>query len=250
MDITTIIIVSTIAFLLAGTIKGLSGLGLPSAAIAMMILVIDPRSAIALVMFPMIGTNIWQSYRGGHFLRTVRRYWLFAVILLVTVGITTILTRNVSDRGLLFALGIAISIFVIASWRNMVPTLDPKYDRAAQIGFALFSGGIGGMTAGWGAPLAMYLTTKGVPKDEFIRATGFLIIAGSIPLTIGYAQIGYLTGDLMWISLAMLIPTIIGFSIGENLRARLTGSGFRNVLLIVFGLLALNMFRRAIWYIG
>jgi uncharacterized membrane protein YfcA len=249
MDITTVITVSTIAFLLAGTIKGLSGLGLPSAAIALMIIVLDPRSAIALVMFPMLATNVWQCYRGGHFLRTAKRYRLFAIILAVTVAVVTIATRDVSDRGLLFALGVAISIFVIASWRNLVPVLKEEYDRFAQVGFALFSGFIGGMTAGWGAPLAMYLTTRDVPKDEFVRASGFLILAGSIPLTYGYAKIGFLNGELAWISIAMIVPTIIGFSIGEYLRKGLTGDGFRKVVLVVFGLLALNMFRRAIWYV-
>ncbi|GLQ34695.1 membrane protein [Amylibacter marinus] len=246
-DIT--LVVAAASFFLAGAIKGLVGLGLPSAAIAFMLIAIEPRTAIALVIFPMLGTNVWQSYRAGEFLRTARRYWVFAVILFCCVGATSYLTRDIPDRGLIVVLGIGILIFVVASWRDLVPPIPARYDRHAQVGFSLFAGLIGGMTAGWGPPMAMYLTSARVKKDEFIRATGFLILAGSFPLLISYTTIGFMQGDLALVSMAMVIPTILGFSIGEKIRTRLSAAQFHNAILCLFALLALNMFRRAIWYV-
>lgn len=248
METLTLIAIATAAFLFSGTVKGMTGLGLPTAAIAFMTLFLDPRTAIALVLFPMIGSNFWQMIRGGKFLRTARRYGLFGAILFVGVTAVVYATQEASDRALLAVLGVVVLIFVFASWRQMIPRLDARYDTAAQIGFALLAGVIGGMTAAWAAPVAMYLTTKGVDKDEFIRGAGFMISVGSIPLIFAYAQLGFLSGTLAGISLAMLIPTLLGFTAGEMIRQRMSIEAFRNAILILFVVLGLNLIRRAIWY--
>ena len=52
-------------FLLAGIIKGLIGIGLPTAAVGMLSQVIDPRVAIALMVFPSLLSNAWQVWRMG-----------------------------------------------------------------------------------------------------------------------------------------------------------------------------------------
>ncbi len=248
MDLATLTLIAAAAFLMSGTIKGVAGIGLPTAAIAFMTLFLDPRTAIALVLFPMLGSNLWQMFRGGALMRTAQRYWLFAVVLFIGVGGTAFATQGASDRALLAILGIAILIFVALSWQKLIPPLPDKHDRTAQVGFALLAGVIGGMTAAWGPPMAMYLHAKGVDKDEFIRATGFLISIGTLPLVITYVQIGFLSTQLATISLAMLVPTLIGFTAGEMLRRRMSVEAFRNALLILFLFLGLNLIRRAIWY--
>jgi uncharacterized membrane protein YfcA len=240
--------IATAAFLVAGTIKGVAGIGLPTASVAFMTLFFDPRTAIALVLFPMLGANLWQMYRGGELARTAKRYRLFAIVLFLGVGTTALATRGASDRIMLGVLGGVVLIFVLVSWRKLLPPLAARYDRVAQVFFAVFAGVIGGMTAAWAPPMAMYLHAKGVDKDEFVRATGFLISVGSLPLLLAYAKVGFLDGRLAAISLAMLLPTLIGFTTGEMLRRRLSVEAFRNVILVLFLCLGLNLIRRAIWY--
>ncbi|MEP2641792.1 sulfite exporter TauE/SafE family protein [Roseobacter sp.] len=249
MDYLTLFYVAGAAFLFAGAVKGLAGIGMPTAAIALMTLVLDPRTAIALVLFPMLGSNAWQVLRAGQLWRTVRRYRVFAVVLFVGVASTVFATQDTGDRALLAILGAVILFFVVMSWRGLVPPLAAKYDRHAQIGFGVLAGVVGGMTAGWGAPIAMYLATKQVDKDEFVRATGFLIFVGSLPLCVTYIQLGFMTGPLAGVSIAMLIPTLIGFTLGEKVRNRLSGTGFRTAILVVFAVMGINLIRRAIWYV-
>lgn len=248
MEFIPLLLIATAAFLVSGAIKGVTGIGLPTAAIAFMTLFIEPRTAIALVLFPMLGSNLWQMVRGGHFLRTARRYGLFAGILFLGVGTTAISTQEASDRVLLAILGVVVLIFVAVSWRKMLPPLADRFDKVAQVGFALLAGVIGGMTAAWGPPMAMYLHAKGVDKDEFIRATGFMISFGSVPLVVTYAQVGFLSGALALTSLSMLVPTLIGFTAGEVLRRRMSVETFRSAILVLFFFLGLNLIRRAIWY--
>ncbi|MFK7764979.1 MAG: sulfite exporter TauE/SafE family protein [Roseobacter sp.] len=248
MDYTTLFLSATAAFLVSGAIKGVAGLGLPTAAITFMTLVLEPRTAIAIVLFPMLGSNLWQMYRGGELRRTARRYGVFASVLFVCVGATAFATQNASDRALMAILGAVVLIFVAVSARKTLPPLPDRFDTIAQICFAAFAGIIGGMTAAWAPPMAMYLHAKGVDKDEFIRATGFMISLGSMPLIFSYLQLGFLSGTLTLTSLAMLIPTLIGFTAGEALRRRMSVEAFRNALLVLFFFLGLNLIRRAIWY--
>src|SRR5260370_8829010 len=75
-------------FLLAGTVKGLVGLGLPTVTIALTSLVLPLPEAIALISLPTVVSNVWQATVGGKFWIIVRRQWP----LIVPLGITLYLT--------------------------------------------------------------------------------------------------------------------------------------------------------------
>ena len=52
-------------FLLAGTVKGLVGLGLPTIVIALTTLMLPLTESIAMIALPTIFTNLWQAAVGG-----------------------------------------------------------------------------------------------------------------------------------------------------------------------------------------
>lgn len=242
----TILLVASLAFLVAGAIKGAAGMGLPTAAIAGMTLVLEPRVAIAIVLFPMLVSNLWQWLSMGELMRSARQYAPFAAVLFTCVAITSVLAKNVLDQYLMVMLGCVIILFVIVSFSGKMPMLPDRHDIKAQMGFGLFAGVIGGMTSAWAAPMGIYLNMRDTQKEEFIRATGFLITFGSLPLCLTYAQLGFLTGPLALTSLAMIVPAMIGFTLGAVIRNRLPQRIFRNVVLGVFLVLALNLIRRAL----
>lgn len=242
----TILFVAGLAFLIAGAIKGAAGLGLPTAAIAGMTLVLEPRVAIAIVLFPMLVLNAWQWISAGELLRSARQYAPFSAVLFVCVAITTFASKNVVDQYLMVMLGCVIILFVAVSWSGKLPILPAKHDLKAQMGFGMFAGVVGGMTSAWAAPMGMYLNMRETQKDEFIRASGFMITVGSLPLCLAYAQLGFLTGPLAVTSLIMIVPAMIGFGLGAIVRNRLPQHIFRDVVLGVFLVLALNLIRRAV----
>src|SRR5215204_3452427 len=75
-------------FLLAGTIKGLVGLGLPTITIALTSLVLPLTEAIALIALPTIFTNIWQAAIGGQFWVILQRQWPLIVTLVISLYLT------------------------------------------------------------------------------------------------------------------------------------------------------------------
>src|SRR5260370_34052285 len=63
------------AFLLAGFIKGVLGLGLPTVSMGLLAVTMPPAHALAIVIVPAIVTNIWQTFVGPYLRDIVRRLW-------------------------------------------------------------------------------------------------------------------------------------------------------------------------------
>ena len=62
LDFLTLSILVGVIFLLAGTIKGILGVGLPTTSVSVMALFLPPKVAIALVVFPILVTNFRQFF--------------------------------------------------------------------------------------------------------------------------------------------------------------------------------------------
>src|SRR5712672_3988498 len=63
------------AFLLAGFVKGVIGLGLPTVAMGLLAVTMQPSRALAIVIVPAIVTNIWQTFVGPYLRDIIRRLW-------------------------------------------------------------------------------------------------------------------------------------------------------------------------------
>lgn len=241
----TLFLLIPLVFLLAGTIKGTVGIGLPTVSVGLMSQFMPPHSAIALVIFPMLISNAWQVYRAKTGLATFRSYWRLIICLVICLWITTFFAAQAPGDVLLVAIGLAIVIFAASSLIGEPPRLKDTFDAPAQIITGVSAGILGGFTSIWAPPIVTYLLARRTAPEDFIRATGLLIFLGAIPLIIGYWQAGILDGPAARTSLVMIIPTLIGFSIGEVLRRRLSGPAFRKALLWMFLLMGLNLLRRA-----
>lgn len=233
-------------FLIAGSAKGLLGIGLPTIAISLMSQVLDPRLAVTLTLGPLLLTNLQQAVRSGHILRTLRRYAPYWVTLAVVITLSALYAQDLSTRALLWVMGIGVILFTLAQLLIHPPRLPEHLHHPAQIAAGTVSGIMGGVTAIWGPPVLMYLIAARVDKDEFVRATGVLLTMGAIPLTASYAWQGIFVGDKALVSLALVIPAMLGFALGERFRARLNPQRFQKAVLWMFLILGLNLVRRAL----
>jgi uncharacterized membrane protein YfcA len=236
-----------LAFLAAGVIKGTLGVGLPIAAVGLMTQFIDPRLAISLVVFPIMFSNIWQIYRAGEIKKTVMKYWMFAVVLAISLMITTSYTAKVATDFLVAFVGVVIILFSLMNLMSTPPSIPEKFDRPGQLIAGLTAGVMGGFTAIWSPPIAAYLIARNTNKDGFVRATGFLFLVGSIPLCLGFWQNGLMTGPVALVSTGMIIPTLAGFSVGEIIRRKLKPDRFKRLVLFFFLLIGLNLIRKAVY---
>ena len=61
--LTPLMLSAAVIYFIAGMIKGMLGIGFPTAAVSLLAQVTDTRTAIALVVIPMMVTNAWQVWR-------------------------------------------------------------------------------------------------------------------------------------------------------------------------------------------
>jgi len=181
-------------FFLSGIVKGFLGIGLPAAAMALLTLVMDPTIAISLLTLPII-----MSFPKA--------------VLTVSIGFAMIAFSLTQMFGAKIPLG---------------------HGRKWHVGVGLFSGVLGGLSSIWSPPVAMYLLAHNVSKAEFIGATGFLFLAGSIPLAAGLTFAGVLNIDTVLHSLMGLIVVLAGFRVGEWLRGHVQQDSFRRIVLWAF----------------
>ena len=243
---TELIVYAALVYLLAGSIKGAVGIGLPTAAIGISSQFIDPRMAISLVVFPILFSNTWQVFREGKIIQAFKSCWLFALTMMIVLVAMTFVTAGIDTNTLFFIIGLVIFTFAVTGLLFSPPALPDRFDSIAQFVGGALSGVLGGLTAIWAPPIVIYLMARRVGKEDFVRITGVLLFLGSISLCIGFWQAGLLTGSSSLFSIGLAIPTLLGFSLGEILRRKLNSQRFRTLVLLIFLVMGLNLIRRSI----
>ena len=92
-DLLAIIAIAA-TFLLAGGVKGIIGLGLPTVSLGLLTAVLDLTTAMALFIVPSLVTNLWQAVVGGNGRAVVLQIWPFLFMATATVWLgASALTR-------------------------------------------------------------------------------------------------------------------------------------------------------------
>ena len=86
MDALSITIVMS-TFLLAGGVKGVVGLGLPTVSVALLSAAFGIEAALPLLVIPSLVTNVWQGAVGGHLAALLRRFGVALAIIPVATWI-------------------------------------------------------------------------------------------------------------------------------------------------------------------
>ena len=81
----SVIILIAITFFIAGSVKGVIGLGLPTVSLALLTVIVGLKPAMALLIVPSLVTNIWQAVRGSNVFGLLFRIWPFLLFSVLTV---------------------------------------------------------------------------------------------------------------------------------------------------------------------
>ena len=239
-------LIAALTFIIAGSVKGVVGIGLPTIVVGVLAQFTDPRHAIVLLIFPGLVSNAWQVYRSKRIKELAVRLWPFACVMVLGIWICSQFAALVSAKFLVFCIGVIIILFVITNFFTRRLSIPKHLDIHAQLGAGTVAGIMGGFTSIWATPMLIYLLSCQLEKDEFVGAMGFLILAGTVSLSIGYWSAGLITPTIASFSASMIIPTWLGFLLGEQARKYLDAEQFRKALFIVFLFMGANLIRRGL----
>ncbi len=248
MEHTVLQLVFAIGFGIAagGVVKGVAGIGLPLVAVPIMTLAVDVPTAVSLMIFPILASNVWQAVRGGRWRKAVRRFWPLLVAQPVATVAGVAVLANANQRLLIGVLGVIVVLFVAAMQFMPAWEVPPSRERLLSPLAGLVSGFLGGLASFLGLPIAMYLLALRLDKDDFIATVGVTFTSGGLVLMLALMGFG-LFGAQLWLWSALAVPAVfIGMKLGEILRHRMDTQAFRKVVLAVLFLVGLNLVRKGL----
>ncbi len=224
-------------FLIAGAVKGVIGLGLPSVSLALLTVALDLPSAMALLLVPSFVTNVWQASGGGNGRVILRRLWPFLAMATATVWLGAMALTRV-DLSLLSALlGALLIAYAAINLSGLRFTIPARHEVWAGPLLGTANGVLTGMTGSFVVPGVMFLQALGLTRDVLIQAMGMLFTASTLALALALQQNNFLTVEHGTLSLAALVPAIAGMIAGQRIRQRLSEFLFRRVFFIALLLL-------------
>ncbi|CAH2600616.1 putative membrane transporter protein [Rhodovastum atsumiense] len=225
-------------FLLAGVVKGMIGLGLPTISMGLLGLVMAPSQAAALLLVPSLVTNVWQLLAGSGCGALLRRLWgmMLGICLgtaagsgIIAGGDTRLATAGLGGALILYALvGLARARLRVPAWAER---------RAGPVVGAV-TGLITGATGVFVIPAVPFLGALGLERDELVQALGLSFTVSTLALAAGLAWHGAVPAASLGLSLLALAPALLGMAAGGWLRARVSLGAFRRCFFL--GLLGLG----------
>ena len=232
-------------FLLAGLVKGISGMGLPTVAMGLLSALMPPAAAASLLIVPSFVTNLWQLVSGGRLPSLVLRLWpMLLGIAVGTVSSASALARG--GGGIEAALGATLVLYALVSLLGRQPSVREGWEPWLSPVVGLATGLVTGATGIFVLPAVPYLQALRLPKDELIQAMGLSFTTSTLALAMGLARAGALEAGASTASLLAVLPALLGMALGARLRSRIDPAGFRRWFLVCLALLGASYLLRAL----
>jgi uncharacterized membrane protein YfcA len=227
-------------FLLAGLVKGVIGMGLPTVAMGLLALVLPPADAAAILVVPSLITNVWQLLAGPRFGALARRLSpMMAGVTAGTVAGAGILAGDASEMAEM-GLGVALSLYAIVGLTGLKLAVRPRHETWLAPAVGTATGLVAGATGVFVIPAVPYLQAIGLERDELIQALGLSFTVSTVALALGLLRVEAWQGQSIGISVLALVPALAGMQLGQVLRQRIAPSSFRTVFFV--GLLLLGLY--------
>ncbi|MEF7612290.1 sulfite exporter TauE/SafE family protein [Aquincola sp. MAHUQ-54] len=228
-------------FVLAGIVKGVVGLGLPTVAMALLALVMPPAEAAALLVVPSLATNVWQLRPWATLGPVLRR--LAPMQAGVCAGTLAGAWALGAPAGAWATVSLGLALIGYAAWSLMGARLAVPAHAERPLG-VLAGAATGLVTAATGVfviPAVPYLQALGLQRDGLIQAMGLSFTVSTLALALGLAMNGQYTGAVFGTSALLLLPALAGMALGQLLRETLPPALFKRCFLGSLVLLGTHM---------
>ncbi|KUY88413.1 hypothetical protein WS50_26650 [Burkholderia territorii] len=246
MQIHTLTIV-VLVFLLAGAVKGMIGLGLPTIAMGLLTLAMPPSAAASLLLVPSFITNVWQLWLGPSFGSLLRRLWPLLVGLTIgtltgtlTGGLPALAAGSAWTYAALGVVLVAYGCWGLAAARLPAPGRHEKW-LSAVAGY--LTGVVTAATGVFVVPAVPYLQALRLPKDDLIQALGLSFTASTVALALQLRVTGALQTVDLGVSMLALVPAIAGMMGGQYARRVMSENAFKRCFFV--GMIALGAYMAA-----
>lgn len=228
-------------FLLAGTVKGVIGLGLPTVAMGLLGMAMLPTQAAALLIIPSMFTNLWQLALGGQLRPLLKRLWPMLLMVGIGTGLGGYLLGMNSGPAMTRALGAALLLYALSGLALPALRLPARHEGWLGPVCGLMTGVITAATGVFVIPAVPYLQALGLERNQLVQALGLSFTVSTAALALVLFGAGSLGGGELSASLVALLPALLGMWLGQWLRQRISAQLFRRAFFLGLGALGMHL---------
>jgi uncharacterized membrane protein YfcA len=169
----------TAIFVLAGFVKGVIGLGLPTVAMGLLALVMTPAQAAALLVVPSFLTNVWQAM-GPELIPLVRRLW--PMLLGICAGVWAgggLLTAAGGARASI-GLGAVLALYGVLGLTSVEFAVPARLEPWLSPLIGVITGIVTAATGVYMIPSAPYLQAIGLKTEGLVQALGLSFTVATV----------------------------------------------------------------------
>jgi uncharacterized membrane protein YfcA len=232
------------AFVLAGVVKGVIGLGLPTIAMGVLGALMTPNQAAAILIVPALLTNVWQMWDGPALQILLRRLWpMLVCALLGTLPAAGILTMA-NVRLTTALLGGVLVVYALIGLLGVHFKVSRRSEPVLGPLIGLTTGLINGATGIFVVPGVPYVQALNLGKDELVQALAISAFVSTLALALGLGLNNGLSGAMAAPAMIAVVAAFLGMAIGKALRSWLSVAAFRRWVLVGLLLLGSSMAAR------
>jgi uncharacterized protein len=242
------VLVCTAAFAVGGFVKGVVSIGMPLAALPLFTFVVDVRTAVGLLLLPILVSNVVQGFEGPGTYAFLRRFLPLIACLVLGSFIGSAMLASLEQKQLLLLVGSFAAVAAILSLMNPRLAIPAHGERwlSPPVGFA--SGVIGGMSTLYGPILIVYLIGLKLPRDEFVKGMSLLYLTAAVCLILGSLSQKTAGTFEFAMSAVGIIPVYFGMLVGRAVRKRINPDIFRKLVLGFLLITGVNMIRQGMGF--
>ena len=237
------------AFLIAGFIKGVIGLGLPTVSMGLLAVSMPPAHALAIVIVPAIVTNIWQTFVGPYLRDIIRRLWPLMVGTVAGIWLNAGMLTGPYARYGTIVLGVLLVIYAIVGLSKFNLHVTRRDEKWIGGIVGLMTGVVSAATGVQVIPSMPFMQAIGMEKDELVQALGVFFTVATLGLAFNLTSAGLLTAATALPGAVAMAAAFAGMFIGQAVRSRMQPEAFRRWFLRAMILLGLYLAGSAVYNI-
>ena len=229
----TVMVLSALALFAGGAVKGLVGIGIPLVSLSLLSLFLPLADAVVLLPVPIIVANVWQSIVTPHFVSAICRFWPLVLAMLIgTVAGAHVLTA-LDAASLNLLVGTLVVLFTLSSIMNPELRLPVRFERGVGVVAGAVGGFMGGISALFGPPIILYLTSLRLDRESFVGVISSIYLCSAVGLVIVFGSVGVMSQVQFVESAVASVPLMLGVWAGQRFRGGIREAVFRKLLLVV-----------------
>jgi uncharacterized membrane protein YfcA len=241
MMLDPMLILIAFAFLLAGFVKGVIGLGLPTVSMGLLAVTMPPARALAIVIVPAVITNVWQTFGGPYLRDIIRRLWPLMLGTVAGIWLNAgSLTGPYAHYGTV-ALGILLMIYAAIGLNELHFSLARRDEKWVGGLVGVVTGVISAATGVQVIPSMPFMQAIGLEKDELVQALGVFFTVATLALALNLTSAGLLNAATALPGAVAMACAFAGMFIGQSVRSRMPAESFRRWFLIAMIFLGLYL---------